>query len=59
MGYFKKRNVFFKSTLYALMKLFTINGVYVVVSFLSGVIFVFLSSSGMLMYANKVETKEK
>ena len=41
------------------MKLFTINGVYVVVSFLSRVIFVFLSSSGIPMSANEVETKEK
>ena len=41
------------------MKLFTINGVYVVVSFLSGVIFVFLVLVGMVMYANEVETKEK
>ena len=33
--------------------------VYVVVSFLSQVIFVFLLFLGMVMYANEVETKEK
>ena len=33
--------------------------VYVVVNFLSPVIFVFLSFLGMVMYANEVETKEK
>ena len=33
--------------------------VYVVVNFLSQVIFVFLLFSGMVMYANEVETKEK
>ena len=34
-------------------------GVYVVVNFLSQVIFVFLLFLGMVMYANEVETKEK
>ena len=33
--------------------------VYVVVNFLSQVIFVFLLLLGMVMYANEVETKEK
>ena len=33
--------------------------VYVVVNFLSQVIFVFLLVWGMVMYANEVETKEK
>ena len=33
--------------------------VYVVVNFLSQVIFVFLLVLGMVMYANEVETKEK
>ena len=33
--------------------------VYVVVNFLSQVIFVFLLFRGMVMYANKVDTKEK
>ena len=33
--------------------------VYVVVNFLSQVIFVFLLFLGMIMYANEVETKEK
>ena len=33
--------------------------VYVVVNFLSQVIFVFLLVLGMIMYANEVETKEK
>ena len=33
--------------------------VYVVVNFLSQVIFVFLLFLGMVMYANEVETKEK
>ena len=33
--------------------------VYVVVNFLSQVIFVFLLFWGMVMYANEVETKEK
>ena len=33
--------------------------VYVVVSFLSQVIFVFLLFLGMVMYANEIETKEK
>ena len=33
--------------------------VVVVVNFLSQVIFVFLLLLGMVMYANKVETKEK
>ena len=33
--------------------------VYVVVNFLSRVIFVFLLFFGMVMYANEVETKEK
>ena len=33
--------------------------VYVVVNFLSQVIFVFLLFWDMIMYANKVETKEK
>ena len=32
---------------------------YVVVSFLSQVIFVFLLFLGMVMYANEIETKEK
>ena len=32
---------------------------YVVVNFLSQVIFVFLLFLGMVMYANEVETKEK
>ena len=35
------------------------NNVYVVVNFLSQVIFVFLSCLGTIMYANEVETKEK
>ena len=35
------------------------NDVYVVVNFLSQVIFVFLLFLGMVMYANEVETKEK
>ena len=34
-------------------------GVYVVVNFLSQVIFVFLLFLGMVMYANEIETKEK
>ena len=33
--------------------------IYVVVNFLSQVIFVFLLFLGMVMYANKIETKEK
>ena len=33
--------------------------IYVVVNFLSQVIFVFLLFFGMVMYANEVETKEK
>ena len=33
--------------------------VYVVIHFLSQVIFVFLLFLGMIMYANEVETKEK
>ena len=33
--------------------------IYVVVNFLSQVIFVFLLILGMVMYANEVETKEK
>ena len=33
--------------------------IYVVVNFLSQVIFVFLLFLGMAMYANEVETKEK
>ena len=33
--------------------------IYVVVNFLSQVIFVFLLFLGMIMYANEVETKEK
>ena len=33
--------------------------VYVVVNFLSQVIFIFLLFLGMVMYANEVETKEK
>ena len=33
--------------------------IYVVVIFLSQVIFVFLLFLGMIMYANEVETKEK
>ena len=33
--------------------------VYIVVNFLSQVIFVFLLFLGMIMYANEVETKEK
>ena len=33
--------------------------IYVVVNFLSSVIFVFLLFWGMVMYANEVETKEK
>ena len=37
----------------------TIQYVYVVVNFLSQVIFVFLLFLGMVMYANEVETKEK
>ena len=32
---------------------------YVVVNFLSQVIFVFLLFLGMVMYANEIETKEK
>ena len=37
----------------------SISYVYVVVNFLSQVIFVFLLFWGMVMYANEVETKEK
>ena len=33
--------------------------IYVVVNFLSQVIFVFILFLGMIMYANEVETKEK
>ena len=33
--------------------------IYVVVNFLSQVIFVFLLFLGMVMYANEIETKEK
>ena len=36
-----------------------IDMIYVVVSFLSQVIFVFLLFLGMVMYANEIETKEK
>ena len=36
-----------------------VHKVYVVVNFLSQVIFVFLLCLGMVMYANEVETKEK
>ena len=36
----------------------TFSGVYVVVNFLSQVIFVFLLFLGMVMHANEVETKE-
>ena len=35
------------------------NYIYVVVNFLSQVIFVFLLFLGMVMYANEIETKEK
>ena len=35
------------------------DNIYVVVNFLSQVIFLFLLFLGMLMYANGVETKEK
>ena len=35
------------------------NNIYVVVNFLSQVIFVFLLLLGMVLYANKVKTKEK
>ena len=38
---------------------FSIQYVYVVVNFSSQVIFVFLFFLGMVMYVNKVETKEK
>ena len=38
---------------------YILNNVYVVVNFLSQVIFVSLLFLGMLMYANEVETKEK
>ena len=34
-------------------------GIYVVVNFLSQVIFIFLLFLGMVIYANEVETKEK
>ena len=37
----------------------SVPNVYVVVNFLSQVIFVFLLFLGMVMYANKVKTKEK
>ena len=36
-----------------------LNCVYVVVNFLTQVIFVFLLFLGMVMYANEIETKEK
>ena len=36
-----------------------INGMYVVVNFLSQLIFIFLLCSGMVMYANEFVTKEK
>ena len=41
--------------------IFSLNtiGIYVVVNFLSQVIFVFLLFLGMVMYANEIETKEK
>ena len=42
----------------SLTYLITFN-IYVVVNFLSQVIFVFLLFLGMVMYANEVETKEK
>ena len=38
---------------------FTGTYIYVVVNFLSQVIFVFLLFLGIIMYANEVETKEK
>ena len=37
----------------------TLSKIYVVVNFLSQVIFVFLLFLGMVMYANEIETKEK
>ena len=37
----------------------TLEDIYVVVNFLSQVIFVFLLFLGMVMYANEIETKEK
>ena len=42
-----------------MMFLSHIDMIYVVVSFLSQVIFVFLLFLGMVMYANEIETKEK
>ena len=44
-----------KSSVYLLLVVY----IYVVVNFLSQVIFVFLLFLGMIMYANEVETKEK
>ena len=43
---------------FELLNIFFIS-IYVVVNFLSQVIFLFLLFLGMLMYANGVETKEK
>ena len=44
---------------FSLLCKFTPISKYVVVNFLSQVIFVFLLFLGMVMYANEVETKEK
>ena len=47
-----------KSIYYSGLTLVTGSNVYVVVNFLSQVIFIFLLFLGMVMYANDVETKE-
>ena len=47
-----------KAAIFSVMQIHP-NRVYVVVNFLSQVIFVFLLFLGMVMYANEVETKEK
>ena len=44
-----------KSSVYLLLVIY----IYVVVNFLSQVIFVFLLFLGTIMYANEVETKDK
>ena len=48
-----------KAAIFSVMQIHPNLKVYVVVNFLSQVIFVFLLFLGMVMYANEVETKEK
>ena len=48
-----------KAAIFSVMQIHPNLKVYVVVNFLSEVIFVFLLYLGMVMYADEVETKEK